>query len=110
MGRRYVMGGRAPGWTMGDPLAEKSKGPFLNPIEHAIPDAQTLCEKMEASSYADLYVEVWGSLSCADDTVVGAAYNDIAISIAAYERLQEVSSFTSKFDGFWDNEQDGDIQ
>ena len=30
------------------------------------------------------------------------AYNNIAISIASYERSQEVSSFTSKFDGFWD--------
>jgi len=95
--------GRATGWTMGDPLAEQAKGPFLNPKEQAIPDAQTLCEKIKASNYADLFVEVWGSLSCADDTAVGVAYNNIAISIAAYERSQEVSSFTSGFDGFWDN-------
>jgi cytochrome c peroxidase len=94
--------GRATGWTMGDPLAEQAKGPFLNPKEQAIPDAKTLCQKVEASGYAGLFVEVWGSLSCADATAVGVAYNDIAISIASYERSQEVSSFTSKFDGFWD--------
>jgi len=94
--------GRATGWTMGDPLAEQAKGPFLNPKEQAIPDAKTLCQKVEASGYAGLFVEVWGSLSCADATAVGVAYDNIAISIAAYERSQEVSSFTSKFDGFWD--------
>ena len=95
--------GRAAGWTMGDPLAEQAKGPFLNPMEQAIPDAQILCEKVEASEYVNLFEEVWGSLSCTDDTGVGVAYNDIAISIAAYERSLEVSSFTSKFDMFWDN-------
>ena len=47
--------GRATGWTMGDPLAEQAKGPFLNPKEQAIPDAQTLCEKVKASSYAGLF-------------------------------------------------------
>jgi cytochrome c peroxidase len=25
--------GRATGWTLGDPLAEKAQGPFLNPLE-----------------------------------------------------------------------------
>ncbi len=95
--------GRATGWTMGDPLAEQAKGPFLNPMEQAIPDAQTLCAKVEASDYAALFVEVWGSLNCADATAVGVAYNEIATSIAAYERSLEVSSFTSRFDGFWDD-------
>jgi cytochrome c peroxidase len=87
---------------MVDPLAEQAKGPFLNPKEQAIPDAQTLCEKVKASSYAALFVEVWDSLSCSDVSAVGVAYNNIAKSIAAYERSQEVSSFTSMFDEFWD--------
>ena len=94
--------GRATGWTMDNPLAEQAKGPFLNPMEQAVPNAQTLCDKVKASNYADLFIEVWGSLSCADDTAVGVAYDNIAISIAAYEGSLEVSSFTSKFDAFWD--------
>jgi cytochrome c peroxidase len=94
--------GRATGHTMGDPLAEQAKGPFLNPKEQAIPDSQTLCKKVNASAYADLFVEVWGRLSCGNAKAVGVAYDDIAMSIAAYERSQEVSSFTSRFDGFWD--------
>lgn len=32
--------GRATGWTLGDPLAEQAQGPFLNPLEQAIPNAQ----------------------------------------------------------------------
>jgi cytochrome c peroxidase len=87
---------------MGDPLAEQAKGPFLNPMEHAIPNAQTLCDKVKAANYADLFTQVWGSLSCADDTAVGVAYDNVAISIAAYESSLEVSSFTSKFDAFCD--------
>jgi cytochrome c peroxidase len=94
--------GRATGWTMGDPLAEQAKGPFLNPMEQAVPDAKTLCEKVKASDYARLFKKVWGSLNCADAKAVEVTYNNIAMSIAAYERSQEVSSFTSKFDGFWD--------
>ena len=59
--------GRATGWTMGDPLAEQAKGPFLNPMEQAIPDAQTLCDKVKASNYASLFVKVWGRLKCVND-------------------------------------------
>jgi cytochrome c peroxidase len=95
--------GRATGWTMGDPLAEQAKGPFLNPKEQAIPDAYTLCEKVKASDYAQLFQKVWGSLSCADATAVEVTYNNIAKSIASYERSQKVSSFTSRFDRFWAN-------
>ena len=44
--------GRATGWDLGDPLAEQAKGPFLNPKEQAIPDAETLVAKVQASTYA----------------------------------------------------------
>jgi cytochrome c peroxidase len=94
--------GRATGWTMGDPLAEQAKGPFLNPMEQAVPDAKTLCKKVKASDYARLFKKVWGSLNCANATAVEVTYNNIAVSIASYERSREVSPFTSKFDGFWD--------
>ena len=93
--------GRATGWTMDNPLAEQAKGPFLNPMEQAVPNAQTLCDKVKASNYVNLFTEVWGSISCADDTAVGVAYDNISVSIATYEGSKEVSSFTSKFDAFW---------
>jgi len=86
--------GRATGWTLGDPLAEQAKGPFLNPKEQAIPDAGTLVAKVQASSYADLFSE-----QC-PGTETGELYNCIGRAIAAYERSSEVSQFTSKYD-YW---------
>jgi cytochrome c peroxidase len=97
-GAKWVGGmfwdGRATGWTLGDPLAEQAKGPFLNPKEQAIPDAATLVAKVQASSYAGLFAE---QCPGADTTEL---YNCIGRAIAAYERSSEVSKFTSKYD-YW---------
>ena len=95
--------GRATGALLGDPLAEQAQGPFLNPLEQALPNAQVLCFKVKRSSYASLFEEVWGagSLNCARD--VAGVYERIGRSVAAYERSSEVNPFTSKFDLFWDN-------
>lgn len=90
--------GRATGWTLGDPLAEQAQGPFLNPLEQAMPNARTVVLMAAKSDYADLFEEVWGpgSLDFAKD--VAGTYERIARSIAAYERSDEVNPFTSKFD------------
>lgn len=95
--------GRATGMTLGDPLAEQGQGPFLNPLEQAVANAQVLCIKVKRSEYAGLFEEVWGpgSLDCAKD--VEGVYERIGRSVAAYERSAEVNSFTSKFDLFWEN-------
>jgi len=95
--------GRATGNVLGDPLAEQAQGPYLNPLEQAIPNARALCVKVMRSDYADLFEEVWGagSLDCAKD--VNGVYEQIGRSVAAYERSAEVNPFTSKFDLFWDN-------
>jgi len=97
-GEKWVGGmfwdGRATGWTLGDPLAEQAKGPFLNPKEQAIPTPEDLVAKVLASSYVDLFVA-----QCPDaDTL--ERYNCIGRAIAAYERSSEVSQFTSKYD-YW---------
>ena len=89
--------GRATGGTLGDPLAEQAKGPFLNPREQAIPDAATLVEKVQASTYARLFEHVWGPGAF---SAVDMAYDNIGRSIAAYERSSEVSAFTSKYDAW----------
>ncbi len=95
--------GRATGAVLGDPLAEQAQGPFLNPLEQAIPNAQVLCIKVKRSAYAPLFEEVWGAgtLNCVSD--VKGVYEKIGRSVAAYERSAEVNPFTSKFDMFWDN-------
>jgi len=108
--------GRATGWTsLGDPLAEQAKGPFLNPMEQGLPDASCVVYRVITSDYKHLYKQVWGELNikwpkkiCSsaatlsddDQTKVNKAYDNIAKSIAAYERSKEVSSFTSKYDDY----------
>ena len=94
--------GRATGWTLHDPLAEQAQGPFLNPLEQAIPEAQILCVKLKKADYAGFFEQVWGagSLDCARDVM--GVYERIGRAVAAYERSAEVNPFTSKFDLFWD--------
>jgi cytochrome c peroxidase len=86
--------GRATGWTLGDPLAEQAKGPFLNPKEQAIPSPEALVAKVQASTYASLF-----ATQCRDSDIA-ELYNCIGRAIAAYERSAEVSPFTSKYD-YW---------
>jgi cytochrome c peroxidase len=97
-GTKWVGGmfwdGRATGWTLGDPLAEQAKGPFLNPKEQAIPDAAALVAKVQASSYAPLFADQCPGADTFE------LYNCIGRAIAAYERSAEVSKFTSKYD-YW---------
>ena len=95
--------GRATGSTLHDPLAEQAQGPYLNPLEQALPNAQVLCVKVKQADYARLFEEVWGagSLNCAK--AAAGVYERIGRSVAAYERSAEVNPYTSKFDQFWDN-------
>jgi len=74
-------------------LTEQAKGPFLNPVEMANPDKATVIRDIVASDYIDLFNQVCGSTNDID-----AAYDCTAESIAAYEKTDEVSPFTSKFD------------
>jgi cytochrome c peroxidase len=82
--------GRATGSTLGDPLAEQALGPFLNPLEQNNASAQVVINKVNASDYAMLFAQV-----CTDATKY---YECIGRAIAAYERSNAVSSFTSKYD------------
>jgi len=84
--------GRATGWTLGDPLAEQALGPFLNPAEQNNASPQVVVDKVLASSYKDLFLEI-----CTDPE---NRYECIGRAIAAYERSGEVSQFTSKYD-YW---------
>lgn len=94
--------GRASGWILGDPLAEQAKGPYLNPVEQALPDAYTLCMKVYKSNYATLFRKVWDTLDCSTPAAVEMVYDQIGFSVSAYEKSYEVNPFSSKFDRFWD--------
>jgi cytochrome c peroxidase len=86
---------RATGGVLGDPLADQALGPFLNPVEMANPDKAAVIRDVAASDYADLFEQVWGEGSLDN---VEAAYDQVALSIAAFERTQMFAPFTSKYD------------
>ncbi len=92
--------GRATGAVLGDPLAEQAKGPFLNPLEQALSSATELRDRVKASSYVNLFNQVFGAGAIDDDANV--VYDNIGRAVAAYERSWEISAYTSKFDKFWD--------
>jgi cytochrome c peroxidase len=92
--------GRATGEHLGNPAADQALGPFLNPVEQNNPSKQAVCEQVAISKYASLFEEVWGpgSLDCSSG--VDAMYDQIGLSIAAYEASSEVNQFSSKYDAF----------
>ncbi len=117
--------GRATGEKLGNPAADQAQGPFLNPVEQALPDSACVvyrvCNPVVPGDYPVSFEDVWGAGACdiawpADVYTVceveGAtvalspedraksdmAYDNIALSIAAYEASSEVNAFTSKYD------------
>ena len=113
--------GRATGEKLGNPAADQAQGPFLNPVEQASPDNACIVYRVcTADSYPVTFEEVWPELCDIDwpddiETICGQedvmvmlsdedrmkvemAYDNIALSIAAYEASIEVNAFTSKYD------------
>jgi cytochrome c peroxidase len=87
--------GRATGEVLGDPLADQALGPFLNPVEMANTSKAQVIADVAASEYADLFELVWGAGSLA---YVELAYDQVALSIAAFERTALFGQFSSKYD------------
>jgi len=92
--------GRATGERLGNPAADQALGPFLNPVEQNNPSKRAVCEQVAASKYARQFEEVWGAGTpdCTSDEGVEAMYDQIGLSIAAYEGSSEVNQFSSKYD------------
>jgi cytochrome c peroxidase len=113
--------GRATGEKLGNPAADQAQGPFLNPAEQALPDSACVVYRVCTATYPVSFEEVWGAGACAitwpadvetvcaiegatvalsakDRAKSNMAYDDIALSIAAYEASTEVNAFTSKYD------------
>lgn len=114
--------GRATGERLGDPIAEQAQGPFINPVEQALPDTGCVVRRVCAAEYpVTLESQFPGSCridwpesteaTCAlpvgtlaltprDRAASDLAYDHIAKAVAAYERSREVSPFSSKFDSY----------
>ena len=87
--------GRATGYELGDPLADQAVGPFLNPVEMANTSKAQVVNDVAASTYAVLFEQVWGE-GVLDN--IDMAYDQIGLSIAAFERTEMFAPFTSKYD------------
>lgn len=95
--------GRATGESLGSPAAEQAQGPFLNPLEQALPDAAAVINGICASEYVGLFTQVCGGISACDTNDpenVSAAYDCVGLSVAAYEGSTEVNQYNSKYDAF----------
>lgn len=113
--------GRATGERLGNPAAEQALGPFLNPVEQALPDGACVVARVCAASYVVSFQDVWGADACPDAETsraieaacaagevpdlasdsrasVDRAYDRIGRSIAAFEASPEVSAYSAKFD------------
>jgi cytochrome c peroxidase len=88
---------RATGEVLGDPLADQALGPFLNPVEMANQRKVQVINNIAQSDYADLFEAVWGERSLKD---VETAYDQVALSIAAFERTELFGQFSSKYDHY----------
>jgi cytochrome c peroxidase len=110
--------GRATGERLGSAAAEQAQGPFLNPVEQALPSAACVVHRVCTGAYWALARAVWGADACsigwtadpcapqaqaggvapADAARIDRTYDAIARAIAVYEASPESDAFTSKFD------------
>ena len=117
--------GRATGEKLGNPAADQAQGPFLNPKEQGLPDSACVVYRVCEAGYPVAFGDVWGVNACGitwptdvdnDCAIEGTtvalspedrvksdmAYDQVALSIAAYEGSPEVNAFSSKFDQTFD--------
>ncbi len=94
--------GRATGERIGSPAAEQAQGPFLNPLEQALPDAAAVITRICASTYSALFEQVCGTSACdtTDPDNVRATYDCVGLTVAAYEGSSEVNQYSSKYDAY----------
>ena len=74
-------------------LEEQAQKPFLNPLEMGNTDAAMVVAKLQRSENLSYYQLAYGNI-----TDVNTAFANIAAAIATYERSEELSPFTSKYD------------
>lgn len=89
--------GQATGERLGNPAADQAQFPFLNPVEQNNPSAEVVVHKVCTGPYVSLLRRVYGPTICEDTQ---AAYDSIALAIAAYEGSREVSPYSSKYDAW----------
>jgi len=81
-------------------LVEQAKGPFLNPVEMALPDIATLISRLkEDDSYQDLFSDVYGiDLNGVSTLEQQKVFELLATAISQFEKSPMFNKFNSKFD------------
>ena len=118
--------GRATGKVYGNPTADQAEGPFMNPLEMAMPHkacvVQRVLEANRAGAYSVSLQDVWGSgvpeiafpdglaAQCAtpgavieifDEETAAAidtVFGEIAYALSAFEASSDVNQFNSRYD------------
>jgi cytochrome c peroxidase len=79
-------------------LADQAGGPFLNPVEMAMPNKASVVLRLSLAGYADEFRKVYGA-NVFDD--VDSAYAKMTQAIAAFEtENSKFHSYSSKYDAF----------
>lgn len=112
--------GRATGEKLGTPVADQAQVPFLNPLEHALPNSACVVHRVCTGVYSAIFKQHW-PVSCDipwPDTIeafcqgdiknlvvdasvqarINKTYNEIALTIATFESSDKLNRFTSKYD------------
>jgi cytochrome c peroxidase len=114
--------GRATGEKLGNPAADQAQGPFLNPVEQALPDAACVVYRVCTGKYAGDLLAVSPDacdiafpskldtacsksgkaihLPTGEREKVQATYDTIARAVAAYEGSAEVNAYSSRYDAY----------
>ncbi|MFV1982179.1 MAG: cytochrome-c peroxidase [Thiohalomonadales bacterium] len=98
-------------------LTDQAQGPFLNPVEMAMPSKKAVLMAIanetnaNYSEYATLFQNVYGVtladlITTENQTYIDAVYVEVADAIAAFEKSPELNKFNSKYDYFLK----GDVQ
>lgn len=116
--------GRATGEKLGNAATDQAQGPFLNPVEQALPDSACVvyrvCNPVVPEAYpvpfdhaaceidwaatnveaACTQADATVNLSPADRATADAAYDAIGLLIADFEASPESNAFSSKYDAY----------
>lgn len=79
-------------------LDAQARGPFLNPVEMANPDAASVIAKIAAAPYAAEFRAAFGQDILSDPV---AAFDRVALALERYQKEDpDFAPFSSKFDAF----------
>ncbi len=92
-----------------DTLTDQAKGPFLNPVEMAMPDARAVLDRLidgeniNQTRYVHLFDRVYGidlnnTTQLNNPAYVDTLYTMLADAIAEFEKSTTFTKFTSKYD------------